>query len=357
VQELILWPFRNGSVPIIAIVLSVIAGVLSGVGAKKSMRDCEQVPGRWPIWIGLLGMALSAAFAWSVLEMDVQRTPVVIPGEFGEVMRLLSHLSLLVLLMMVTATDLKNYDILDWNCWLGMAIAVVSSTVFGELQLEHIWVDWNQEVPQISGPYIPSWLAPHPHLHGFAWSMTGLITGAILTWLVRFTSARLLQMPTLGAGDIMLMAMIGAYLGWQATIVAFALAPMFALVVGGVMRTVSNRPALPYGPFLALGAITVLFTWKFIWMAEFSLTDGAVQNRETTFAVRRFFGDPIGMLIVAGMSFGLFVLLIGLLRIYKSLPGREEAGPVDHNTEEMSLDPDADAHKEKTDEANDKKPS
>jgi len=66
----------------------------------------------------------------------------------------------------------------------------------------------------------------------------------------------------MGAGDMKLGAMLGAFLGWK--IAVFAL--MVAVVVGGVSAValmalgVRNRKdAIPFGPFLALGGAAALF--------------------------------------------------------------------------------------------------
>jgi len=66
----------------------------------------------------------------------------------------------------------------------------------------------------------------------------------------------------MGAGDMKLGAMLGAFLGWK--IALFAL--MVAVVIGGVSAValmalgVRNRKdAIPFGPFLALGGAAALF--------------------------------------------------------------------------------------------------
>ncbi len=306
-----LWQFVIGS--------SVLFGLITLAGTRKSLQDCKLEVGNWPQLFGVACVLLSAAFVVCVLGNQSQQTPVVIPSEVGRNYRVLYHVILIALLLMITATDIKNYDVLEWTCWLGMLIGVGGAIVSGEFQLVHVWVDWNQEQPQLAGAYIPIWLDAHQHLHGLAWSFAGLMTGVAIAWLTQKVSSFVLGIPTLGTGDVFIMAMIGAFLGWQPTIIAFALAPLFALLIGGSIRAVSNRPALPYGPFLATGAITVLFAWKSIWMLEVPLTLAPNPDRDSIFALRRFFGDWVTLLMTAGLSIGLFVGLLSLLRFYKSL--------------------------------------
>jgi len=298
---------------------SVLFGVLTYLGTRRSLRDCQLADRFWSLGVGLLGGAVSALFIVMVVSDQSQQTPAVLPSEVGGNWRVVYHLSLISLLLMVTATDLRSYFILEWTCWLGIAIGLLGAMLAGEFQLAHVWIDWNQEQPQLQGPYIPAWLAAHQHLHGMAWSVCGMAAGVVLAWLTKQISEFVLAMPTLGTGDIYLMAMIGAYLGWQPTLIAFAISPLFALLIGAVLRTVSNRPALPYGPFLAIGAMVTLFFWRAIWMFEVPLTLAAHPDRDSVFAIRRFFGDWLALLMTFGLAAILFVGLLSLLKFYKSL--------------------------------------
>lgn len=294
-------------------------GVLTGLGTLRSFADCELEPRQFPVWSGISSAVLVVLTAWAVCEYHSQRTPEVIPSAVGENWRLVYHMSLMSLLVMVTATDLKSYFILEWPCYLGVAVGLTGAVLSGEFQLSHVWVDWNAEIPQLRGPYFPEWLAQFPHLHGLAWSTAGLGVGVIVTWGTRQLSSMALGTPTLGSGDVLLMAMIGAYLGWQPTLIAFALAPLFAVLIGLPLKVLSNRPILPYGPFLAAGAVTTLACWKWIWMLEIPLTATPNPPREAVFAIRRFFGDWMSLLATVGLAVTLLASLLLLLRIYKSL--------------------------------------
>lgn len=297
----------------------LISGGATFLGTQRSLQDCELEPRLWPVWFGIAGGAISAWLVIAVLVWNSQQTPVVRPSELGLHYRILYHLLLIVLLLMITATDLRSYFILEWTCWLGICLGILGATLSGEFQLVHLWVNWNHEQPQLRGPYIPIWLAAHQHLHGVAWSLCGVLLGVILAWMTKLISTFLLGLQTLGTGDIYLMALIGAFLGWQPTLIAFAMAPLLAIVIGLALRTVSNQPALPYGPFLACGALLTLFNWRAIWMWEVPLTLAPHPDRDSIFAVRRFFGDWVSLIATGGLAVLLFVVLLGLLRIYKSI--------------------------------------
>lgn len=315
------WLFDHLAFQTAAIVLSALTAVVVAVGTVQGLRDCK-LPVRMSMICSttLAAMCLSMLLVWSTLRWQVLATPEVIPSEFWREWRVASHLCFIALLLMITATDLEGYYILDWQCWAGLIVGVMGAVISGEFQLAHVWVDWNAEIPGLRGPDIPSWLAQHPHWHGLVWSSLGAACGAALTWLMRWISQLVLGRPTLGMGDVLLMGMAGAFLGWQPIVVASVLAPVLALGLGALLRGRTNRAALPYGPFLALACVLVLLNWGRIWMFEFSLASGAQATRANTFALRRFFGDHVSLLILAGGSLGMFVALLTLLRAYKSLP-------------------------------------
>ena len=61
----------------------------------------------------------------------------------------------------------------------------------------------------------------------------------------------------LGMGDVKMLAMIGAFIGWQLTIVTLMMASFAGAFVGLVViasRKGDMKYALPFGTFLALGA-------------------------------------------------------------------------------------------------------
>lgn len=299
-------------------VFAIVVGLICYLMIRNDLQACGAVPGRWPAAFAVIGSALAFALSWAMHTAHCQETDVVRPSELWFYYRLPYHLVLLTLLVSVTATDLKTYYILDRPNWIGLLVGIGMATVSGDLQLEHIWVDWSHEIPQLRGPYIPDWLSAHPHLHGLAWSVSGAVVGAGLTWVVQWLSGWVLGQPALGSGDVLLMAMIGSFLGWQPTLVAFAIAPILALGIGVTARLVSRRAIIPYGPFLAGGALVVLFAWRWILMAEINLTGRDTNDPREVFALRRFLGDPVSLPLVLGGALLLLLVLLGGMRWYMS---------------------------------------
>lgn len=62
-------------------------------------------------------------------------------------------------------------------------------------------------------------------------SIVGMCFGGGLIWAVRIIGGQALRVEAMGFGDVTLMAMIGAFLGWQAAFLIFFLAPVTAVVI------------------------------------------------------------------------------------------------------------------------------
>lgn len=112
---------------------------------------------------------------------------------------------------------------------------------------------------------VPLWIQSHPHLHGLAVSLAGLVVGGGIVWVVRCIGFWALNREAMGFGDVILMAMIGSFLGWQATLIIFFLAPMMALTVVAATWLFRRQRELPFGPYLSLAALFTVVMWKPVW--------------------------------------------------------------------------------------------
>jgi leader peptidase (prepilin peptidase)/N-methyltransferase len=62
----------------------------------------------------------------------------------------------------------------------------------------------------------------------------------------------------MGGGDVKMLAMIGAFLGWELTIVTLVLSSVLGSITGIAVLALGRgdmKSALPYGTFLAVGAL------------------------------------------------------------------------------------------------------
>jgi len=67
------------------------------------------------------------------------------------------------------------------------------------------------------------------------------------------------ETESMGGGDVKLLAMIGAFIGWKLALLTFLIAPYLGIVLG-IMNLITKKDhTIPYGPFLSLGALISLF--------------------------------------------------------------------------------------------------
>jgi leader peptidase (prepilin peptidase)/N-methyltransferase len=80
----------------------------------------------------------------------------------------------------------------------------------------------------------------------------------------------------MGGGDIKLIAMIGAFLGWQAVLATIFLGAFLGALLGltlMLLRQKGRKDPLPFGPFLATGALLTM-VWGdtlLTWYQQFTL--------------------------------------------------------------------------------------
>jgi len=97
-------------------------------------------------------------------------------------------------------------------------------------------------------------------------SVFGLVIGGGVLFLIAFLYVLVRKTEGMGMGDVKLLAMIGAFLGWQGVV--------FVMLASSILGTVTGlsiifykkgnlKYALPFGPFLSLAAVIYVFTGGF----------------------------------------------------------------------------------------------
>jgi leader peptidase (prepilin peptidase) / N-methyltransferase len=149
-----------------------------------------------------------------------------------------------------------------WGTTIEAAIAfafVAALIVVTFIDLDHQIIP---DVISLPGIVVGLVLSLVRHPPGFESAFIGTLLGGGLLYAVAFTYERITGREGMGGGDIKLLAMIGAFLGWRGIPVTLLLASLSGSIVGVTLmltRGADSRVPIPFGPFLAAGAVCSLF--------------------------------------------------------------------------------------------------
>ncbi len=96
-------------------------------------------------------------------------------------------------------------------------------------------------------------------------SLTGILVGGGSLLLVAWIYSLITKKEGMGGGDIKLLAMIGAFVGWQGVLLTIFLSSAIGTLCGLVVMIRSGKNmklAVPFGPFLAIGTMIHIFFGK-----------------------------------------------------------------------------------------------
>ena len=93
-------------------------------------------------------------------------------------------------------------------------------------------------------------------------SLFGMSASMVLVWGVRIIGKSVLGQEAMGFGDVILMGFLGTIFGWQGGIILFFLAPAAGLLFGIARFCFNSKREIPYGPFLSLAALGMIFFWE-----------------------------------------------------------------------------------------------
>ena len=144
-------------------------------------------------------------------------------------------------LLVATFVDLRYRIIPDEISLLGLCVAPLLCAA----------------IPSMLHQLPSSEVVRNRHLAGFLGSLLGAIVGGGGIYFIGVVGKAIFGKEAMGFGDVKLLAMIGAFLGWGSALLTFLLACLVGAVLGGVSLLVTRDRYTPFGPYLALGALTV----------------------------------------------------------------------------------------------------
>ena len=161
----------------------------------------------------------------------------------------LIFVSALVALIFIDAEHMILPNVITYP---GMVFAVIA-----RLAIPYLTGTWHfDDLPSLAqGAFagMPVWVT------SLAGAAIGALIGGGSLWLMGWTWEKLRGIEAMGLGDVKMMFMVGAYLGWRLTILTIFVGVLTGSIIGVAMmarqRDRNMQMLLPFGIFLGLGAI------------------------------------------------------------------------------------------------------
>lgn len=209
--------------------------VISFLLLRARCRRCGQpISWRYPI-VELLNALF---YVWIVREF----------GLGGEAFILMVFCSALIV---ITFIDFDHQIIPDTITLPGILIGVSIAPIFLSALNEPLPFDLGHLIPHAS-----------PHLIGFLNSVIGMLCGALPLLVIGWIWEKLRHIEAMGGGDVKLMGMVGAFLGWKGALLTIMIGSLVGSVTGLALIMLKRHQmdkVIPFGPFLALGALVTAF--------------------------------------------------------------------------------------------------
>jgi len=170
------------------------------------------------------------SFQYPLIEGITALTSLILFMKFGPSLSYLFYFLFVAALIVVTVIDLYHQIIPDVISLPGIGVGLLASLI----------------LPQLT----------------FVNSLKGLILGGGSLFVVATLYQWLFKREGMGGGDVKLLAMIGAFLGWKAVILTVLLGSLIGSIIGisiMILKGKDFKYAIPFGPFLSLGAVIALF--------------------------------------------------------------------------------------------------
>ncbi|MEE9567714.1 MAG: A24 family peptidase [Desulfobacteria bacterium] len=192
----------------------------------------DNVPVASYLWLRGRCRHCGAAFSlrYPLVELVSGLFAVAVFARYGFSWESLFLYSLVGALLVITFIDIDHQIIPDVITYPGIGVGFVTSLLLGHITYKE--------------------------------SLIGILLGGGILLLVAWGYYLLTKREGMGGGDIKLLAMIGAFLGWKGAIFTIFAGSAIGTVAGVALalRTGGGRKlAIPFGPFLSVGALLYLF--------------------------------------------------------------------------------------------------
>jgi len=168
--------------------------------------------------------------------------------KFGISLKLLIYLVFILSLIIVSFIDIENFLIPDCIVYPGIALGLLLSFFYPDLQSQGCG-----------------------SLAALKTSFLGVLLGGGSLWIIARLGSLAFKKEAMGGGDVKLLAMIGAFLGYKSVFLTVFFSSLVGAVISLILISLKIKKRtdyIPYGPYLVLGAIISIF-WKGYYFAGF----------------------------------------------------------------------------------------
>lgn len=136
---------------------------------------------------------------------------------------------------------------------------IASLVVITFIDLDHQIIPDVISLPGIPLGFLASFILPEIT---YKESLIGILAGGGILFVVASGYELLAKKEGMGGGDIKLLAMVGAFLGWKGVLFTIFSGSLIGTIIGVALMVAQGRDskyAIPFGPFLSMGALMYLF--------------------------------------------------------------------------------------------------
>jgi leader peptidase (prepilin peptidase) / N-methyltransferase len=148
----------------------------------------------------------------------------------------------------------------------GLTLKLLFSFIFICVLIIITFIDFDHQIiPDIlTLPGIPLFFLAAVFAMGVPWlhAALGVLIGGGILYAIAFGYELITKREGMGGGDIKLLAMIGAFFGWESLFFILFVSSLLGAVVGIAVIMIKGKDmkyAVPFGPFLSLAALAYIF--------------------------------------------------------------------------------------------------